>query len=297
MEILGNKLTQNKIIDLLEKKILPQTIIFDGISGIGKKQFAFKLFAKLLQTKSYQITLGNILNDNEPDFIFIDLAEKENNKLANFKDKFKPFNLTSYSNNGKVLLIDNAELMSKEIANFLLKPLEEPTPNSYYCLITSNSLQMIKTILSRSTVFSFNPLTEAELLRILKNIDEELADKFLLSDYKDLGSIGKVLNHIQNEEFTKKILTNTTDLINLNPLAIEKLITSFEKNKDESIDFINIFSDFLYINLLKNNKNKNLASLLENVLEINEMHHRNNLNPSLLLFDNLTKFYQKETNK
>ncbi len=61
---------------------------------------------------------------------------------------------------GRVFIIDEAELLDQTGQNTLLKTLEEPPPNTYIILITSNLDRLLPTIRSRSQTIAFNPLAE-----------------------------------------------------------------------------------------------------------------------------------------
>ena len=62
--------------------------------------------------------------------------------------------LSSHSIGGKkVILISNAESLTINAANALLKILEEPPENSYLILTTQNISSLLPTIISRCVMF------------------------------------------------------------------------------------------------------------------------------------------------
>jgi len=62
-----------------------------------------------------------------------------------------------------VILIDNAEVMTREAANALLKTLEEPPPSNVFILVTSLEQEIPLTVRSRCMRIGFGPLSADEV--------------------------------------------------------------------------------------------------------------------------------------
>jgi DNA polymerase-3 subunit delta' len=71
----------------------------------------------------------------------------------------------------KVAIIDDADFMNQEGANSLLKTLEEPPPNSLLILIGTSEQRQLSTIVSRSQVVRFEPLTNSQVQSIIEQND------------------------------------------------------------------------------------------------------------------------------
>ncbi len=71
---------------------------------------------------------------------------------------------TSLSGGAKVGIVYQAETLRKESSNRFLKTLEEPTPNTYFILLTSRLERLLPTIKSRCQIVRLRPL-EADALR------------------------------------------------------------------------------------------------------------------------------------
>ncbi|HVP57685.1 MAG TPA: hypothetical protein VMU02_06270 [bacterium] len=63
----------------------------------------------------------------------------------------------------KVVIIDDAEKMTAQAQNCLLKTLEEPPPDSSLILVTPDARSLFPTIISRCQVVNFERLTRAEM--------------------------------------------------------------------------------------------------------------------------------------
>jgi DNA polymerase-3 subunit delta' len=67
----------------------------------------------------------------------------------------------------KVFVVSDAERMTREAANSLLKVLEEPPPRNLFVLATSRPGELPDTILSRCQTVRFRDLSEAEIVDLL----------------------------------------------------------------------------------------------------------------------------------
>lgn len=74
----------------------------------------------------------------------------------------------------RVALIDDADWLSPESANCLLKTLEEPPPGAVIILIGTSRSRQLPTILSRSQIVRFHALPTPELATLL--VEKDLAD-------------------------------------------------------------------------------------------------------------------------
>jgi DNA polymerase III subunit gamma/tau len=70
----------------------------------------------------------------------------------------------------KVVILDEAHMMSKSAFNALLKTLEEPPPHVIFIFATTEPERMPPTILSRTQHFRFRRLSEAEIVEKLQRI-------------------------------------------------------------------------------------------------------------------------------
>ncbi|PLX69311.1 MAG: hypothetical protein C0602_07845 [Denitrovibrio sp.] len=73
----------------------------------------------------------------------------------------------------KAYIIDNAHAFSKEVANTLLKTLEEPPSDTHFFLITDRFEKVLPTIRSRCINIRFSSLTNSEVQQILAGLEIE----------------------------------------------------------------------------------------------------------------------------
>jgi len=147
------------------------------VSGGNKKSRE----EKLKQLKS------EIFTSNNPDLLLIkrDLQKKsigigDVRSVGNFLIK-KPI-----KHKENIVLIENADLMTLEAQNSLLKTLEEPPPNSQIILETQNENKLLSTILSRcqkisvkGSILAYTPehrQAAEEFIRLLNSNQGEKLD-------------------------------------------------------------------------------------------------------------------------
>ncbi len=151
--------------------------------------------------------------------------------------------------NKKVYIINNADTMTKEAQNCLLKTLEEPPEYITIILICSNENNLLSTIKSRCTRMYYEPIEIEQLKKYLKenypqeNIEEEIIK---LSQ----GSIGKAIQLSENKQIYKIIEKIMTDINKKDLLEIMELSEDIYKAK-EQINSILEYMNVLALNLSK----------------------------------------------
>ncbi len=98
--------------------------------------------------------LGTEKYTTHPDFHIISDEEKTSIGIQKIQKISDSIFLKSYSGKGKILLIQNSHLLTKEAQNSLLKILEEPPKYTQIILHTKNLHSIIETILSRCIILN-----------------------------------------------------------------------------------------------------------------------------------------------
>jgi DNA polymerase III gamma/tau subunit len=156
--ISGHKKQTELLQKALERGKLAHAYVFAGPAGVGKKTIAKKLGMRMLEE-------GVAGSGERGDYFhpdFLEISSEDGIKIEQIRELIYKLSLKPYQAKHKVALIDNAEQLTNEAANALLKSLEEPKDYTYIFLITSNAHSLPKTILSRCQKINFGPLTEQE---------------------------------------------------------------------------------------------------------------------------------------
>ena len=167
----------------LDLELLHHAFLIGGKEGVGKRQFSLQLSQLILCKEKNEDTPCNACqpcklfnSSNHPDFYTIKMEEgKKKISIKQVKELQTSFYESSFLNGNKVFLIENAEFLSKDASDSLLKVLEEPPENTYFIITSHRAKQLSATIQSRcSEVFINNP-SKQEIKNWLKqeNISDE----------------------------------------------------------------------------------------------------------------------------
>lgn len=264
--IVGNEKNKALLTEMIKTKHISHGYMFLGISGIGKFLFAKELAKYILCKEQVGCNICKSCiefeSSNNPDFQIVEPNEGsikiEQIRMMNNKIYEKPI-----ISNKKVYIIDNADKMTTEAQNCLLKTLEEPPEYAVIILIGTNENIFLNTIRSRCVKIYFNKIKDEELKELLiekynyENITDNMLKLFL-------GSVEKAIKLQGKQEIYTEIekIFNNLENINLIDLLNKKEI--IVKNKEEVIDILE------YINVLFFDKVKNKETKYINAIEIVE---------------------------
>jgi DNA polymerase III delta' subunit len=196
-DILGNSGVKKILHRVLKQKKLPNSLLFSGPEGIGKKEAALVVAKALNCLKKSSDSCEEcahcraINNGNFPDVMVISPA-KDVLKIDQMRLLKETAYLKPMVGHKRVFIVVEAEKMNEEASNSLLKILEEPPPFSHIILVTPNPYRIIPTIKSRCQLFRFSPIPKEAIQKALvdKGFQPERAQ--ILSLYS-AGNLEKAL--------------------------------------------------------------------------------------------------------
>jgi DNA polymerase III subunit delta' len=170
---------------------LAHGLLFVGMDGIGKRQFAQTFAYAMLCSKVSEAGVAcsecsncHLLNaGTHPDLVWVEPAEVGKKiSVDQVRDIIKNVNETSLKGGYRLIIINPASAMNVNAANALLKTLEEPAPNTLLILISNPSLRLPATIISRCQKIIFNSVDHAAALTWLKQqlTEEKVSPDLLL---------------------------------------------------------------------------------------------------------------------
>ena len=246
-KIIGNNKIKNELIKAFSTNSIAHSYIFSGQYGIGKKQIAIEFAKMILCLNKDNAPCGEckscleLENDNNPDFNIIKPDGKI--KIDQIRQMLEKVYEKPIISDKKVYIIDDAETMTVEAQNCLLKTLEEPPEYIVIILITSNESNLINTIKSRCLKLTFNPLENSEIKQYLeKNLDFQNVSETMLEIFE--GSIGKALKVKEKQELYNNI---ETTLSNFSCESVIDLINNAseiykgKENINEILEYFNIY--------------------------------------------------------
>jgi DNA polymerase III delta' subunit len=171
-DVVGNPGVKKILHRALKQKKLPNSLLFTGYEGIGKREVALAVAKALNCLKKSSDACEEcthcraINNGNFPDVMVISPA-KDKLKIDQMRLLKDTAYLKPMVGRKRVFIVDEAEKMNDEASNSLLKILEEPPPFSHIILVTPNPYRIIPTIKSRCQIFQFSPIPKEEIQKAL----------------------------------------------------------------------------------------------------------------------------------
>ena len=208
------------LIDLYDKKKLPNKIILSGEKGIGKSTLAYHLINYILSIneefsydkKNYKINEQNksyklIQNQTNLNFHLIDIVkDKKNIDINQIRDLIFDLNKSSFNTKPRFVLIDNIELLNINSINALLKILEEPNKNIIFILINNNK-KILPTLKSRCLNYKVFISYDETIEIINKVLDAdifELINKELINYYTTPGQLYEMVKFSNYQKINLK---------------------------------------------------------------------------------------------
>ncbi|WP_317956931.1 DNA polymerase III subunit delta' [Paenibacillus chitinolyticus] len=156
----------------LRQDRISHAYIFSGPVGTGRKQTARMLAKAIYCTHLKDDACGECLecrkveHGNHPDLYQIE-PDGASIKIDQIRELQKQFAYRSAGSGTKIYILNQAEKMTVQAANSLLKFLEEPNSKVVAVLVTENGHALLPTIQSRSQWISFTPMPRTEMARVL----------------------------------------------------------------------------------------------------------------------------------
>jgi len=182
-------------------KSMPHALLLSGPRGIGKFMVASVLGAALLCKAPESRPCGTCQSclqmsyHTHPDFLLID-PDGANIKIEQIRNLQHEVALAPYVSLRRVCIINEAELMTVQAANSLLKVLEEPVGDIVFILVAANREMLLPTIISRCMTMGFQPLTDSVLTKALTD-KGFLPDQSAVAARLSRGRMGTALSLLE----------------------------------------------------------------------------------------------------
>lgn len=246
-KIIGNDKIKEILYKSVKDKKTSHSYLFVGIEGIGKKEIA-KEFAKMLlciSENKYCNTCKSCIEfdtNNNPDFLYIE-PDGNSVKIEQIRYIQRKIQEKPIISNKKVYIINDADKMTTEAQNCLLKTLEEPPEYSTIILIGSNENMFLSTIKSRCMIIHFSKIEDE---KIRKYLEEKYELKDISQNMLEIfqGSIGKAILLKDKKEQYEKIEEIIKSLKQKSIIDILNMSEILYKSKEEIFDILE------YINVI-----------------------------------------------
>lgn len=227
--IIGNEPIKKMLEQAITNNKISHSYMFLGISGIGKRMIAREFAIKILEVED---------TENIPDLLYIE-PDGNSIKIEQIREMQKKVQEKPIGAKRKVYIIDQADKMTSEAQNCLLKTLEEPPEYVTIILISSNENIILNTIKSRCMSIKFKNITEENLTKFAKEIlgYQNLTENLLKSFG---GSIGRCIKLKENSDQYIKIENFVNDLSkkDIIDIMVDAKIIYDKENINDILDYL-----------------------------------------------------------
>ncbi len=253
-DIVGQEKAVNILLKSLKEDKVSPSYIFVGSEGVGKKFTAVE-FAKTINCLNVNNNLEaceicNVCNKINkqccPDLKIIEPI-KGSIKIEQIRELRREIDLKPFEYRKKIYIIDQAEEMTIEASNCLLKTIEEPPDYAIIILICINTDSILPTIISRCQLIKFRLIDSSKIRKILFNKVNLEESKAELVSKLSQGSIGKAFKLISDKEYFNR---REKLLDYLNKVLPGKYDSNFFINIEKILMDINNIEEMLEIILL-----------------------------------------------
>jgi DNA polymerase-3 subunit delta' len=241
-EIKGQEQAIHILHRAIETRHIAHAYLFTGPEGVGKKKTALALAQYLnctnkadgiIQSCGVCPSCVQAQSGSQPDIIVLE-PDGNSIKIEQIRTLLAKVTLRNYDSIYKVILINDAHLMTEQAANCLLKTLEEPTENTVFLLITSQMQNLPITILSRCQQIQFQSLSPALIQELLQKLYPAQQSRIGLIAALAGGSMHTAEELLANEELSQARQDFYQLLAKLNTMRPAQIIAwceQWEKNK------------------------------------------------------------------
>jgi DNA polymerase-3 subunit delta' len=254
---------QDKILSLLDYSLKTNTIahayLLAGPPHVGKRTLAINV-AQALNCDGPELPCGQcrscqrILKGKHADVTPIGLDSKTEIGFDDIRGLQRLANLPPYEGKCKVFIIDDAEYLSTEAANSLLKILEEPPPRIVWLLLAAEEEHLLPTIISRCQRLELKPVPSERVQEILVNAYNADAKKAKLLTQLCHGRLGWALSALANDDILEQrsqriaklvsLLTPTSRSLEQRFAYAQELASQFSQNRRAGAEIIEIWLDW-----------------------------------------------------
>ncbi len=270
-DVVGHRDIIQYMKDAIEQDKVSHAYILNGQRGSGKKLLA-KLFAMALQCESGKSepcgecrSCIQTNNGNQPDIITVRHEKPASISVDDVRQQINgDIMIKPYSSPYKIYIVPEADLMTVQAQNAILKTIEEPPEYAIIFLLTENADSLLPTIRSRCVMLK------------LRNIKDKLVKKYLMEqmqipDYQaDLcaafaqGNIGRALMLAKSEHFNE-IKEEAIQLLKyIDEMELHEIVGAIKeinKYKLEVTDYFDIMTIW-YRDILVYKATKNIDGLV-----------------------------------
>ena len=280
-DIIGHEQIKDHFQKAIANNKVSHAYILTGEAGMGRKSLANAFALTLLCEKGKSEpcmechACKQVLSGNHPDLIYISHEKPGTIGVDDIREQINDtIMVRPYSSYYKIYIVDEAEKMTQQAQNALLKTIEEPPSYAVIILLTTNQEMFLPTILSRCVQLKLKPLKNFVVKGYLTDhlhVPEADADIYVAFAR---GNLGRAISLASSDDF-KLLRQEVLHLLkHIKEMDISELLDYIKKLKEENLDIYECL-DFMQlwyrdVLLYKVTKDINLLVFKDEYAAINE---------------------------
>lgn len=270
-DIIGHDRVKEHLQKAIEYHKVSHAYILSGEEGMGRKTlakaFAMTLFCERSDREPCMQchACKQILSGNHPDVIWVTHEKPSSIGVDDIRTQMNDtISIRPYSSSYKLYLVDEAEKMTVQAQNALLKTIEEPPAYAVIMLMTTNQEMFLPTILSRCIQLKLRPLKNhavSEYLTQMMGVPEEKANIYAAFAR---GNLGKAIQISSSEDFSLLFHQVLTLVKNIKEMDIAMLLDSIRRLQEDHLDLYECldFMQLWYRDILMFKVTKDINTLI-----------------------------------
>ncbi len=244
---------QRLISDMISGNLSHAYLII-GPEGAGKKTLT-RAFAKLLMCLDPHGTVP--CNEcscckyfeafgEHPNVTMLSTGNKASIGVSEIRDMSEGVFVEPYIGNKKIYIINEADKMTQQAQNALLKILEEPPQYAVFFLLSANRYSILQTVISRCRTLNMSLYSQSAL----KSIIAEKAPEFTPNDvdvliHRSQGLPGRLIGMLDSTDEQRMYVFDTVNALIEND--IEKIFAFAQKleSREEAIAFVTSINEIM----------------------------------------------------
>lgn len=252
-DVLGHEQTVLHMKHAIEMDKVSHAYLISGEKGSGRKLLA-GLFAQTLQCGKKGTepcmecrSCRQAMNLNQPDIIRVTHEKPNTISVEDIRTQINgDIMIRPYSSPYKIYIVDEAEKLSVQAQNALLKTIEDPPVYAVIMLLTTNAEMLLNTIRSRCVTLDLKPVSSAL-------IDQYLMEQLEVPEYRAeictafaQGNVGKAKRLALSDSFSE-MLEHALHLVKyIHEMEVSDIIADLKRINVYKME-INDYLDLLVI--------------------------------------------------
>ncbi len=208
LQLFGHDDLFHNFVKLYKNKNLPKVNLVSGEKGIGKFTLFFHLIIYIFSKEYKQkynldfklidennLILNKIKSHTFQNYFYFSNEDKNKLSIEKVREVKRKLYSSTLDDKPRFIIFDDVEFINNNVANSLLKMIEEPSNNNYFILINNKKAKLIDTLKSRSIetkIFLNFDQKDLILKNLLKN--QNISDHFVF-DYLHLTTPAMLLKY------------------------------------------------------------------------------------------------------